>query len=240
MKKIHIFIILICLLLLSVVYLINKKEGFNSSFSDFNTIDRIKTSDASYAYCIAGNIVSTTGNNVLIKDNYKGGNTYNYLSDNFNLLECKNNFQYNMSGDQLNWKTPTARQISFPFSDEYKGFTVPYSYVPVKIDSEYISFYDKNELLLDNINKCSMLKTESDQDRCLGATKTKISSSSSSSSDNSKSNKKCIANYGTNIGDPLCCEQQGVLQHSGSKNVCGIDKPTCSGYVCGTSYGTCS
>jgi hypothetical protein len=51
---------------------------------------------------------------------------------------------------------------------------------------------------------------------------------------------KCIANYGTNIGDPLCCGQKGILQYFASKYVCPASKPTCSNYVCGKKYGICS
>ena len=238
-KRVHIIIILLCIILLIIAYLSNKKEGFEfkSDFSDFNKIDRIETSDSKYAYCIAGEVSCISGNLVPINDDYTGGKTYNYLSDNFTPVECKGNFQYNMTGSQLNWKTPTAREISFPFSDEYKGFTIPYSYIPTSITKNYINFWDASKNLLDNTNKCAMLKTDSEMDNCISAT-SKTSTNISKSKD--KSNKKCVSNYGAKVGDPLCCGQTGVLQKSATEYVCGIDAPTCTGYKCGTSFGTCS
>lgn len=54
----------------------------------------------------------------------------------------------------------------------------------------------------------------------------------------SSTKAKCIADFGTNIGDPLCCGQGGTLQNT--KYVCPNNQPTCSGYKCGSNFGTCS
>jgi hypothetical protein len=51
-------------------------------------------------------------------------------------------------------------------------------------------------------------------------------------------NFKCIADFGTNIGDDLCCGQTGVLQDT--RYVCPSFKPTCSNFKCGSVFGTCS
>ena len=47
---------------------------------------------------------------------------------------------------------------------------------------------------------------------------------------------KCVANFGTNIGDDLP-NGAGVLTNT--KYVCPSEYPTCSGLVCGKKYGTC-
>jgi hypothetical protein len=47
---------------------------------------------------------------------------------------------------------------------------------------------------------------------------------------------KCVANFGTNIGDDLP-NGAGVLTNT--KYVCPSEYPTCSGLVCGEKYGTC-
>ena len=267
MKKIHISIILICVILLFIVYVSNKKEGFNSDYSDFNKIDRIKTSNSKYAYCIAGEVSCISGNLVPIEDDYTGGKTYNHLSDNYSLVECKGNFQYDMTGTQLDWETPTAREISFPFSDQYKGFTVPYSYISTTIKDNYINFWDASNNLLDNINKCKMLKSDSEMEKCISATTVispnvcldepvapidepvdepivpidePIAPIAPIVCPPKNSIQKCISNYGTKVGDPLCCGQTGVLQKSATEYVCGIDAPICTGYTCGTSFGKCS
>jgi len=48
---------------------------------------------------------------------------------------------------------------------------------------------------------------------------------------------KCIADFGTNVGDDLCCGQSGVLQNT--KYVCPSSKPTCKNFKCGSKFGKC-
>ena len=48
---------------------------------------------------------------------------------------------------------------------------------------------------------------------------------------------KCIADFGTNIGENLCCGQTGVLQNT--EYVCPSVKPTCQNFKCGSKFGTC-
>jgi hypothetical protein len=55
---------------------------------------------------------------------------------------------------------------------------------------------------------------------------------------NNKGASKCIANFGTEIDEPLCCGQQGVLKST--KYTCPENYPTCTGYKCGSNFGTCS
>jgi len=239
--KIYGIILLVCFTLLGVLFYINK-EGFNNDYSDYKTIDRIKNSSDKYAYCIGGNIMCSTDSSLnQIKDNYSGGLTYDYLCNDGNYAQC-NNFVKNMDEDELmNWKTPTAREISFPFSDKYKGFTIPYdkSHIPVNITGNYVNFYDFSGILLDNMNKCELLNSQSETDLCNSALNpTKETSRSSGSS--GSSGEKCIADYDTSIGESLCCGQKGVLQHKAIDYVCPKTKPTCSNFVCGESYGTCS
>jgi hypothetical protein len=49
---------------------------------------------------------------------------------------------------------------------------------------------------------------------------------------------KCIADFGTNVGQDLCCGQTGVLQDT--RYVCPSNKPTCTKFKCGSEFGTCS
>jgi hypothetical protein len=48
---------------------------------------------------------------------------------------------------------------------------------------------------------------------------------------------KCIASFGTNIGDDLP-NGSGILTNT--KYVCPSEYPSCKGLVCGRNYGTCS
>ena len=50
---------------------------------------------------------------------------------------------------------------------------------------------------------------------------------------------KCIADYGTNIGDPLCCNQEGNLKNT--KYICPQEVPICKGYSSDdNAYGFCT
>jgi hypothetical protein len=71
------------------------------------------------------------------------------------------------------------------------------------------------------------------------STTSKSSSSSSTSSNSSGTEEKikCVADFGTEEGDPLCCGQTGVLQSS--KYTCPHTQPYCSDFKCGSKFGTC-
>lgn len=259
MKKIS-YLVLLFFITISAMYYINYKEGFKSDYSDYNTIDRIKTGRNNYAYCLAGHVTCPSGNRVDISDTYTGGQTYDYLCDDNTQIECQGNFQYKMNDYERSvWRTPSAREVLFPYSDVYKGFTIPYDYIPVDISDNFMNFYDSSGSI-DNINKCSMLNSDIETYKCNIATigqfaelfKDSITSMIKnlpigvlsklikSDTKDTKTDTKCIADYGTNAGDSLCCGQTGILQKSSTKYVCPSTAPTCSGYTCGDSYGTCS
>lgn len=48
---------------------------------------------------------------------------------------------------------------------------------------------------------------------------------------------KCIADFGTSVGDPLCCGQDGVLQDT--RYVCPNTMKKCQNFKCGSAFGTC-
>jgi hypothetical protein len=48
---------------------------------------------------------------------------------------------------------------------------------------------------------------------------------------------KCIADFGTSVGDPLCCGQDGVLQDT--RYVCPNTMKKCQHFKCGSAFGTC-
>jgi hypothetical protein len=49
---------------------------------------------------------------------------------------------------------------------------------------------------------------------------------------------KCIADFGTEIGQLTCCGQNSTLKST--KYVCPSNLPTCNNFKCGSNYGTCS
>ena len=50
---------------------------------------------------------------------------------------------------------------------------------------------------------------------------------------------KCVANHGSNVGDPLCCDQNGLINDT--KYICPEEVPSCIGYSKDDNiYGYCS
>ena len=49
---------------------------------------------------------------------------------------------------------------------------------------------------------------------------------------------KCVADFGTSVGDPLCCGQEGVLQDT--RYVCPNTLKKCNNFKCGSAFGTCT
>lgn len=237
--KFKLYSILLVLLIITILGLFYfNKEGFKSDYSDFTTIDRIKTDDGKYQYCVAGEVTCSSGNLTKISDGYNGGITYDASCSDGTTTDCSGNFVQHLTGESLQkWTTPTALGINFPFSTH--GFTIPYSYIPIDISGIYIDFYDENGNLLDNMHKCDMLPTQYYADQCHAAITPKTDTSTTKTDTTKTTKGKCIADYGTNIGDSLCCGQKGVLQKYASDYVCPKSTPTCSNFVCGESYGTC-
>jgi len=268
--KLYSIIILICVVLGSLLFF--KKEGFKSDYSDYKTIDRVINTSNRYAYCIAGE-VRCPANTVpkVLNDDYTisgKGTTYELLCDDMSgnkttiPVECSGNYihklsqNYKMSNQNintgdLNWTTPTARQIHFQFSDLYKGFSTTYDYVPVSINEDNIEFYDKDRTLLDSLHKCEMLNNQVETNDCyfqlqkykateIARQKAEIATAEDKARvTNREEPKKCVANFNTILGEKVCCGQPGVVQYSASNYICPESAPVCSNYECGKQYGTC-
>ena len=52
-----------------------------------------------------------------------------------------------------------------------------------------------------------------------------------------KTNFRCVADYGAEPGDDLCCGQTGVVQNN--SDTCPHEYPKCYGYKCGQKWGVC-
>jgi hypothetical protein len=165
-------VIVIVILILFIFLFIKNKEQFKSDYSDYNSIDRIKihTNDAidvnneyainknvekdMFAYCIGA--TPRCENGVPIKIGvYQNGNTYKSTCDDGSNMICKN---FMSTNSENVFTTPNNTKIMF--SDTYKGFTEPTTYVPAVINEKIINFYDNNNKLLDTINKCSILGSD--------------------------------------------------------------------------------
>ena len=260
-------IILICLFSLLVIPIILELSGYRETmtdyvnFSDYNTIDRINISDVSsnltYAYCLGGTVKckSDTGKLIDISNtDYNSGKTYKSTCDTGDYAICSGNlFSSVVSYNLPSYVLPEGTQ--FPLSEVNIGFTAPYSYVPVELDSSNnFNIYNSTKTLMEKIHKCNLLSYDK-QSNCYAKfftnnemnTQTLSSMTSSSNIDTSNiadSTKcgsydkiPCLADYGTNIGENLCCGQTGVLQNT--KYICPITRPKCSNFKCGTQFGNC-
>ncbi len=128
-------------------------EGFTSNFSDYTTIDRIKTQNNKYAYCLGGKATCASGVPTIINDSY--GHTYKNTCTDGSYVECNGNVTTDMTQEELiTHKTPDG--FSFPFSTTYHGFTTEYAEIPFDISDNYINYY-KNGHVVDQVNKCELL-----------------------------------------------------------------------------------
>ena len=71
-----------------------------------------------------------------------------------------------------------------------------------------------------------------------GQATTEQATTEQATTEQANNNFKCVADNGANIGEPLCCGQQGVVQNT--KYNCPAEYPKCFGYVCGESWGQCT
>ena len=141
-------------------------------------------------------------------------------------------------------------------SSGFVGFSQPYTYKRVDIsnddvsDNPYLILYDVNNgtdvsyistacylFNQGNLNHCNCNLADSsgcdvsnndtddtddadDDDECEGVTQ-----------------DYCVADFGAQVGDKLCCGQTGVVQKD--DRVCPYSKPVCSGFKCGSKWGVC-
>ena len=176
------YYILIIIIILFIFLFIKNKEQFKSDYSDYNSIDRIKihdnfdyalgttnqylmndayTKDDTFAYCI-GSIPRCESGTPIKIGVYQNGNTYKSICDDGSNMIC-NNFMSKKS--EKIFTTPNNTKIMF--SDKYKGFTEPTTYIPALINDKILNFYDKDNNLLDSINKCSILDSENNCNKAL-------------------------------------------------------------------------
>ena len=253
---------LLCFILLKRL----KNETFKSDYSDYNNIDRIKVYDK-YGYCIGGNVTCETG--IPIKGGiYTNGVTYKSTCDDGSIIKC-NNFvssNFDICGNSYLWKTPNNTPILF--SQIYKGFTEPTSYIPAVINNNIINFYDINNNIIDTINKCSILGL--DQNKCNTALKIPFSLADKTNNDINAFNNvsynadpSVIGQFGSYTQTTPqsngtsgmyqnlpCIADYGAMPGDNVCNgeigliqddtlICPYYKPICSGYRCDSTFGKC-
>jgi hypothetical protein len=255
-------ILLICLFVLIIIPIIFEITGYKEmmtdyvNFSDYNTIDRIQVnntgSSPAYSYCVGGTVKCPNSNSALIdvsNTDYKDGKTYKSTCNDGSDVICTDNLFNSVVSYNLPYYTLPGG-TSFPLSTKNKGFTEAYGYVPVGFDSSNnINIYNDSKTIMERIHKCNLLSNDY-QSNCynkffMGNTNSSNNNTTSTTTSNIADSTKCgtsdkipcLADYGTNVGESLCCGQTGVLQNT--KYVCPSTRPKCANFKCGSQFGNC-
>ncbi len=236
------------------------------NFSDYNTIDRIQVSNTgdspTYSYCLGGTVKCPNSTSKLIdisNTNYSNGNTYKSTCDDGSDVICTDNIFNSVVSYNLPYYTLPGG-TSFPLSKTNKGFTDEYGFIPAEFDSSNnFNIYNDSKTIMEKIHKCNLLSYEyqpncyskffmgnSNSGSSNSTTESKSSNNNTSGSQGNIANSTkcgtfdkipCLADYGTNIGESLCCGQTGVLQNT--KYVCPVTRPRCANFKCGSQFGNC-
>lgn len=141
-------------------------------------------------------------------------------------------------------------------SSVFVGFSQPYTYKRVDISNDdvsnnpYLILYDMDTGTdVSYISTACYLFNQGDLNHCNcnladGADcdgTTDDSTGDDSTEDDDKcegvTEDYCVADFGAQVGDKLCCGQTGVVQKD--DRVCPYSKPVCSGFKCGSKWGVC-
>ena len=181
-------VLIIVILIAFILFLYKNNESFKSDYSDYNRIDRIKINnnnthtlnkknelisnatnieDDKFGYCIGATPTCETGGPIKAGV-YQNGITYRSNCDDGSNMICNNfvsnNFDtmYNsdISDNSYVWKTPNNTPLLF--SQTYKGFTEPTSYINVGLSNNTINIYDKDNNIIDTVEKCSFVGPNKD------------------------------------------------------------------------------
>lgn len=167
---------------------------------------------------------------------------------------------YDINGDNINHTTNSILQTvdsanRDDVSSVFIGFSQPYTYKRVDVeddvsDNPYLILYDiSNGTDVSYISTACYLFNQGDLNHCNcnladGADcdgTTDDSTGDDSTEDDDKcegvTEDYCVADFGAQVGDKLCCGQTGVVQKD--DRVCPYSKPVCSGFKCGSKWGVC-
>ena len=218
----------------------NQVSLSNKKFKNYKfKIDRIKTPNNKYMYCLGGNLECPENSRLQKIDDLQYnsryqeniGNTYESkcydISNNVatkNNVMCKNSIfekkkSYTFSSS-CNDEDKINVVIESNSNDEFSNFTKNYNYIPLSVDSDFVYLYKEDGELNFKADPCYL---QGNPELCC--------------ENKNEFNIKCSANFGSKIGDPLCCEQEGVVQNT--KFICPSELPTCIGYKCGETWGKC-
>lgn len=140
----------------------------------------------------------------------------------------------------------TFKQFEFEDHDlsdnsNLQGFSTPFTSPPMEISDSYVYIYETDvsysPCFLFETSQYNCLSSECDDDDSGKDSSDKDDDKEDDDCPSGTSTEKCVADFGTQVGEELCCGQTGVLQKGGE--VCPKSKPICKGYECGTTWGKC-
>lgn len=261
-KTIFIIILFVFVVIPLLLKILEYKEGFrtevSSTHSDYNidlkkrynNVDRIKDSDnnSTYKYCIGG-IIKCKGSesnatlDEISNSYYTEGKTYEDKCLDGNGVICDKSIFYK-DVDSVSDISGVLGVNSDGTDVDNRGFTKSLSYYPIGLINNYTEkikrwnplnsdSYSQNNLSdYKFISKCDFeSKEDGSYNECIKhfGVQEDISGNDSSI--------KCLADFGTQVGENICCGQEGILQNT--KYVCPSEYPICGGYKCGESWGYC-
>ena len=151
-------------------------------------------------------------------------NLYSYDADGLAIRDVSYNLQ------KFSYDGTTAVDEE----SKYNGFTNPFEFLPLEFSGE------NNEYLI--MNKDTSVKYSScllyhDSVSCGFGAQDSLASPPDHQPGDDLNELSCVADYGSKVGESLCCGQTGVVQKDSRK--CPYELPVCSGYVCGQKWGRC-
>lgn len=144
-------------------------------------------------------------------------------------------FKYDTNGDRTNDILTIEQDVS------QNGFTKDYA-----TESDFPLSFEGNYAISNDISYslCGLFEKEAD---CYNKRNPSTDSGESAGSGESngtvdsgnveKTSFRCVADYGAQPGDDLCCGQTGVVQNN--SDTCPHEYPKCYGYECGKKWGVC-
>lgn len=132
-----------------------------------------------------------------------------------------------MSGNTYEFKEFNFDGASLSEGHHLNGFSGPYTSAPFSVDGSYVIFADKLDV---SYTQCFFYETSEQCNKRKGKCEEECAGVGAPI-------EKCVADYGAQIGDKLCCGQTGVVQKN--DRICPYSKPLCKGFKCGSKWGEC-
>lgn len=181
--------------------------------------------------CISGidisNDLASCKNGIFDKDTKSAISLYTYYKDTNKNWKIKNNSHY------------LFKSINYGGFDagNFDNFTDKYTSAPFEISGQYLLF-DDADVSKTPYSTCFLLENLFDCNEYRDASGSSSSSTTTSASSDTTTGITCNADYGSKVGDKLCCGQSGVVQNN--SRVCPYDLPKCKSFKCGSQWGTCA